>query len=168
MTLRTLGGLTRAAASRRTLRYVAASGLSTAFGQVVLVTAFGLLRWSAREAAVCSFVMAAVASYHLNRSWVWGRRGRSDLLREVVPFWAVAAVGLVLSTVGIVLAEEQAAAVTDDRAVRTAVVVVASWAAVAAVWVLKYLVLDRFVFVSPAPAADAAPVVAAAPDRPSR
>jgi GtrA-like protein len=51
-----------------------------------------------RPANVIACAVAAVPSFHLNRSWAWGRRGRSRLLREVAPFWALAFLGLAFST----------------------------------------------------------------------
>lgn len=136
----------RSAAGRRKVRYAAASMFSTALGQAVLITSFGVLRWSGRDAALFSFVVAAVSSYHLNRLWVWGRRGRSELFREVVPFWTIAAVGLVLSTTGIVVAEQRAASLTDRRSIHTVAVMVASLSSLVAVWIIKYLILGRYVF----------------------
>ena len=42
-------------------------------------------------------------AYYLNRAWVWGKRGKSHLTKEVVPFWAFAFSGLVLSTIIVAL-----------------------------------------------------------------
>lgn len=109
--------------------------------------AFGGLRWSAASAAVFSFTVGALASYHLNRMWVWERAGRSSLLREVIPFWVLAGVGLALSTAMVVLAEHVCAQITSNHGIRTLTVMVASVVSVLPVWLLKYLVLDRFVFV---------------------
>ena len=137
----------RSQGGRRKLRYGAASVLSAAIGQAVLMVAFGAFRWSALSASLFAFAVGAVSSYHLNRMWVWGRVGRSDLLREIIPFWVVAAAGLAVSTVAIVVAEGRAALVTQSHALRTAVVMTASCASVVVVWLLKYLILDRYVFV---------------------
>lgn len=136
----------RTTTGRRKLRYVAASVYSAIVGQVALLVAFGGLRWSAGAAAVFSFAVAAVASYHLNRIWVWERAGRSDLLREVVPFWIVAAVSLALTTAVIVGAEHLASRMTEVHWIRTAAVMGAAIASVFPVWLVKYLVLDRYVF----------------------
>ena len=131
---------------RRKVRYTAASVLSAVTGQVALLVAFGLLHWSAAGAAVFSFMVGALSSYHLNRMWVWGRDGRSDVLREVVPFWVVAAVSLAISTALIVAAERTVAGLTASHSIRTAVVMAASVASIIPVWLVKYLVLDRYVF----------------------
>jgi putative flippase GtrA len=51
-------------------------------------------------ANVLATAVGTVRSYVLNRRWVWGRDGASDLWREVVPFWIPSFSGLVLSTAG--------------------------------------------------------------------
>jgi putative flippase GtrA len=66
---------------------VAAAGVITS--QVVL----GLLTGpfdinSAGAAGVIASMVAAFVSYLLSR-WAWERKGRPDLLRETLPFWAV-------------------------------------------------------------------------------
>ena len=79
---------------RKVLRYSLVSMISIAVSQSVLMIAFGMLHWTARLANVAACAVATVPSYYLNRSWPWGRRGRSHLWKEVVPFWAIAFLGL--------------------------------------------------------------------------
>jgi putative flippase GtrA len=75
------------------VRYSLVSLVSIAVSQSVLMVAFGMLHWTARLANVAACAVATVPSYYLNRSWAWGRRGRSHLWREVVPFWVIAFAG---------------------------------------------------------------------------
>src|ERR671917_2027110 len=111
---------------RKVLRYSVVSLISVAVSQSVLMVAFGLLHWTARLANVAACAVATVPSYYLNRSWAWGRRGRSHLWREVVPFWALAFLGLALSTwaadFGSTLARQAAA----SHAATTAIVMTSS------------------------------------------
>jgi putative flippase GtrA len=59
------------------VRYSLVSVVSVAVSQSVLAVAFGVLHWTAQLANVVACAVAAVPSFHLNRSWAWGRRGRS-------------------------------------------------------------------------------------------
>ena len=70
----------------KVLRYSLVSLVSIAVSQSVLMVAFGMLHWTASAANVVACAVATVPSYYLNRCWAWGRRGRSHLWREVVPF----------------------------------------------------------------------------------
>lgn len=128
---------------RRVVRYVSTSCLCVVVGQLTLAVAFGAFGWTARAANYLAFVVAGVPSYTLSRRWTWGRTGRSHLLREVVPFWAIAAVGLVASTAAVSVADTYGRAVTDSRALRTAVLMVASFVAFGGVWIGKFVVLNR-------------------------
>ena len=81
---------TRAAApwarwGRRMVPYSLVSLVSIVVSQAVLMAAFGMLHW-ARLANVVACAAGTVPSYYLNRSWAWGRRGRSHLWKQVVPF----------------------------------------------------------------------------------
>ena len=77
-------------------------------------------------------------NYLLNRYWVWQKRGRNSVSREIAPFWAMAFLGLCLSTAAVWVAER----FTDSDMVFLAVNV----ASFGIVWVMKFFVLERFLF----------------------
>src|SRR5215218_419475 len=81
----------------------------------------------------------------MNRSWAWGRRGRSDLWREVVPFWGIAFAGLVLST-------------WAADAATTAVVMAASLLAFGVLWAGKFAVFNTLLFTERPPPGHLHPV----------
>jgi putative flippase GtrA len=128
------------------LRYVIASAASVAAGQSVLLICFGLAGWSAEVSNLFAFVGGGVVSYMLNRRWTWGRQGRSSVMGEVLPFWALALAGLLLSTWAVGLAEDNAHSLAAGRTAQTFLVMAASLLAFGVVWIVKFLVLDRFVF----------------------
>ncbi len=90
------------------------------------------------SANVVSVTATTPISYLLNRRWTWGKDGISGGAGEVAAFWWLALVGLLLSS-GAVTA---AARWTD----RPEPLLAANVAAYGAVWVLKFLVLDQFLF----------------------
>jgi putative flippase GtrA len=104
----------------------------------VLLLTNGVLGWSAVTANITAVSIGAVPSYALNRAWVWGKRGRSHLWREVVPFWALALLGLAFSTLVV--------AIADDWWDAPLVVNVANIFAFGVLWVVKYLLLDTLLF----------------------
>jgi cellulose synthase/poly-beta-1,6-N-acetylglucosamine synthase-like glycosyltransferase/putative flippase GtrA len=131
---------------RKVLRYSLVSLITIAVSQSVLVVAFGMLHWTARLANVVACAVATVPSYYLNRSWAWGRRGRSHLWKEVVPFWAIAFGGLALSTwaadLGATLARQAAA----SHAATTAIVMTSSLLAFGVLWVGKFAIFNAVLF----------------------
>jgi len=131
---------------RKVLRYSLVSLISIAVSQSVLVVAFGMLHWTARVANVAACAVATVPSYYLNRSWAWGRRGRSHLWKEVVPFWALAFAGLGLSTWAADLGATLAGQAAASHAATTAIVMTASLLAFGVLWVGKFVIFNAVLF----------------------
>jgi putative flippase GtrA len=99
---------------------------------------------SAVTANIIATAVATVPSFELNRRWVWGKSGRPSVSREMLPFAAVTATGLALSTLAVAIAARAA----DDWATstRTLTVQAASLSAFGIVWVVQFVLLDRILF----------------------
>lgn len=137
---------------RYLLKYSAVSVGVVAAEQAVLFVGFGLLLWSTTTANLVAFALLTPPGYYLNRRWVWGEAaGRSRLLGQVVPFWALGFLGLALSTWATAVVAGRTEGIAD-REVQALFVNLASLAAYGVVWVTKFAVLTRFVFNRPAPA----------------
>jgi hypothetical protein len=81
----------------RFTRFAGAAAGALAATEVTLTVANGVLHLTATPAALVSWFAGAVVSYGLSR-WAWNRRGRPDVLRETVPFWAISVAVIVLLT----------------------------------------------------------------------
>jgi putative flippase GtrA len=131
----------------RLARYLAGSVVAG----VVSVTTFALLYGALAvagpvTASVVAWVAGAVPNYHLNRRWAWGRRGRSDVRREVLPYAATAAASVVLSSAATSAADAWVPRLVDDRELVVALVVAAYALTYGGLFVAKYVVLDRWLF----------------------
>ncbi len=91
------------------------SVISVVVSLVVLFVTLYFFKWSARTSNIVAVSVSAIPSYFLNRAWAWGKSGRSHLLKEVVPFWAMAFLGFVVSTWAAMFAEANAHYVTDSH-----------------------------------------------------
>jgi len=131
---------------QRLARYGAVSVVNAIVGESLLVFAFAVLGWPAVDANLFAAVIAAVPAYYLSRRWVWRMSGRSHLMGEVVPFWSLALLALAASTAAVTLAERVASRFTPDRALQAVVVAAAAFAAYGVVCVVRFVLLDRFVF----------------------
>src|SRR5215216_7345972 len=131
---------------RLVLRYSLVSLVSVGVFQSVLLVAFGMLHWTAPLANMVACTVATVPSYYLNRTWTWGRRGRSHLWREVVPFWALAFLGLALSTWAADFGSTFARQAAASHAATTAIVMTASLLAFGVLWVGKFAVFNALLF----------------------
>ena len=147
--------------ARRVVRCFSVSVLTTGLSLVTLAAltaGFAVTAWIANVGATA---LGTVVSYRLNRSWVWHRSEASDLWREVLPFWTLSFAGLILSTVFVAVADRSATAAHLAPGVHTGVVLVASVAGYAALWLAEFVVLERVLF---AGQPRALPVCPARPD----
>jgi putative flippase GtrA len=74
---------------KRFMRFVPVSLAAVAASQITLATLVGVTRLSAGTSAVLASIAGAAVSYILSR-WAWERKGRPHVLKETLPFWAVA------------------------------------------------------------------------------
>jgi putative flippase GtrA len=145
LSVRDLTARARTPMGQKMLRYACVSGVSVAVGQGTLIFAFGVLGWSARISNIVSFIAGGIPSYYLNRRWTWAKRGRSRMLKEVLPFWVLAFAGLLLSTWAVGVVEHRTTSL-DSKPLQTALVAGTSLAAFGVVWVVKFFVFERWMF----------------------
>lgn len=121
------------------VRFGAVSAFNVVLGQIVLLGAQVALEWSPVVANVFSVSVGTIPAYLLSRYWVWEKRGKSHLLREVVPFWTLTLVGFAVSTAAVWHVDTQ-------WAPSPLVINLTSLAAFGVVWVAKFVILDRILF----------------------
>ena len=135
----------RAAAISRAGRYLAVTAVNIVNHQLILQLAVNLWDWSGGWANAFAACVAAGPAYFMSRYWVWQVRGRSSLRGEILPFWAISLIGLLVSS---------AAAEAADRMFSHALMIsVGSLFGYFLVWVAKYVLLNRL-FTPPGPPAD--------------
>jgi putative flippase GtrA len=128
-------------------RYGTVSVVSTVLTLACLYLFYRVVRvGSAGLANVIATAIATVPSYYLNRTWAWGKTGRSHLWREVIPFWVIAALGLVLSTLAVEAASREAHQLSRAREVQTILVESANLLTYAVMWVGKFLLFNGLLF----------------------
>lgn len=122
----------------KALRYASVSLVGVVSTQVLIFFFHALLDFAAVPSNVVSVMIASLPAYLLNRYWVWGKRGKNHLTREVLPFWGFALVGLILSTVFVAMVERR----TDA----TLAISAANISGFGVLWVARFFVLDRLLF----------------------
>ena len=125
-------------------RYLAVAVVGFAGGQLVLwFTQLALADEQRTLAIAVSVVVCAVPTYYANRAWVWGRDGRSSIRREVAPFWALVAVGLVSSSVAVALAEAWWAGTHPGAGALPAILTnLTSLSTMTLLWVVRFFWMD--------------------------
>ena len=108
---------------------------------VALALGAGVPAGSANVIAVCCGI---APSYLANRRWVWGRSGRGDVAREMLPFWALSLAGLVASTIAVSVAS--AAVAHWSTSARAVALPIANLSVFAALWLVQFALLDKVLF----------------------
>ena len=81
----------------RFVRFAGAALAALTATEVALTICNGVFHLTATPAALVSWFAGAMVSYGMSR-WAWNRKGRPDVLRETLPFWAISALAVVLLT----------------------------------------------------------------------
>jgi putative flippase GtrA len=132
---------------RRLMKFAAVSVISTIITQGLLFFFYDVEKLgSAMEANVIATTIATVPAYWLNRTWTWGKRGKSHPWKEIAPFWIIAFIGLVLSTVAVGVAAHNADAISHAHIVRKLFVQFANLITYAFIWVGRYFIFNKFLF----------------------
>jgi putative flippase GtrA len=137
----------RGAEGVKMLRYSVASIVAVAISVVCLAIFNGPLGMSAWVASTLATAIAAYPSYYLNRRWAWGKDGRSHLWKEVLPFWGLALLGWAFSTESVHLIENYAKSRHFSHFARTGLVLIVYVAAIGVLWVAKFVIFNKLVFV---------------------
>jgi putative flippase GtrA len=132
-------------------KYSVVSVVSTVVSLGGLALFYGVLQLS--SAAWCNLMATAIAtvpSYYLNRTWAWGKTGKSHLMKEVVPFWVVAVLSALISTGVVRVAELWAHHITHSHSTITLIVEAANFATYGALWIGKFVLFNKLLFKHPA------------------
>lgn len=146
---RTISSLRARAATptgKKAIRYSLVSVISVGVSQTAFVIVFGLLGWSAKNSAMFSTAIGGIPSYYLNRHWAWGKKGRSHLWREIVPFWVLAFISLAFSAWASDTAEHYVHDHGIDGLAKTAIVTGAYFGSFAVLWLGKFMIFNKILF----------------------
>ncbi|WP_436793957.1 GtrA family protein [Actinospongicola halichondriae] len=131
------------------VKYSAASASGVITGQSTLLFCLLVLDLGAVTSNLLAVTIGSVPNYLINRAWTFNKQGAHSFTREVLPFWFMALLGLLLSTFTVAWAADR----WDDNVLAISL---ANTAAFGVLWVAKYFVLDKVLFAPIAAAVEAA------------
>ena len=137
--------------AKRLFRYSMASVVAVIVSTICLVIFVGPMHLSAVVASTLATTIAAVPSYWMNRKWAWGKSGRSHMFKEVVPFWGLALLGWALSTLSVKFMEDFAKSHNFSHSLTTLSVAIVYIGAFGVLWVAKFVIFNKVLFVHPHP-----------------
>ena len=120
-------------------KYSMTSVVGVTIGQSMIFLFASVLDWSWGLANIAAVAIGTGPTYLLSRRWVWRKDGKSSLYAEVVPFWVMSFLGLLLSTLVVVLLERR---YPDEKLLAN----VGNMIGFGVLWIAKFFVLDRILF----------------------
>ena len=131
-------------------RYGTISVVSTSISLTGLFLFYRILSLSPGWSNIWATVIATIPYYYLNRMWVFKKRGRSHLTKEVIPFWAIAFSSLILSTLAVRFAGYEARTI-GSKTTRAGILLMANFATYGLLWLMKFFVFNKILFRSHVP-----------------
>lgn len=138
---------------QKAIRYTLVSVIAVIVTQIALL-GLQLLHVSPVPANLAACTIGGVPSYWLNRRWAWGKTGKSHLWKEVVPFWTLNFIGIGLSTWSVAIAERWGETHIDGHLLRSLIVNGANLGAFGGLWIVKFLIFNKLMFVDRSNAAE--------------
>ncbi len=141
---RSLLAWSRTHRGKKMVRYVLGSVVATAvsFSSIAVLYGFRIIP-GVMWATLAGNLIATLPAYHLNRTWTWGKRGRSHFRREIVPFWLMSCLGISFSMLGALWAKHEVHSHHWSRLFDTALVTGSNLTCFAVFFVLKLIVFNR-------------------------
>ncbi|MGH3493054.1 MAG: GtrA family protein [Sciscionella sp.] len=129
-------------------KFAVGSLVATAVSQIMLSVLFGVVGLDALPASMIAFVCGAIPSYLINRHWTWRTEGAPN---RMVQYFVVMGTSGAVSAGLTSLASHLVTPYISDRAVLTVVLDVCFLGSFGVMLMVKFLVLNRFVFAAPGP-----------------
>jgi putative flippase GtrA len=91
--------------------------------------------WDGVPANLGSVAIGSIPNYLINRYWTWQQSGRNRIWGEIVPFWTMAFLGVVLSTLAVAYADRQWGTPLT--------IAIAQLSGFGVLWFARFLILDK-------------------------
>lgn len=140
----------------RFLRYSFGSALASATSAVVLALCYDRAGLGPRRSSIAAFVTGALVNFAASRFWAFGRRQRRGVSRDVAGYAAIAVSTALVAVAVTGITERYARQAGLAPTARTLVVEGSYFAVYAAMFLVKFVLLDRVLFAARTghPAAD--------------
>lgn len=132
-------------------RYTTGSVVAAGCSEAAFLLLYGAFGATPAVASVVGWLAGAVPNYWLNRTWTWRRRGRPSLRHELVPYIAIVLGTVALATVATTVVHRALEGAGVAGEVRLLGVGGTFLAVYAAVFLLRFYLLDQMFRRAPAP-----------------
>jgi putative flippase GtrA len=133
--------------AKKVTKYAIGSAIALLTSIIVFALMYVALSGHTTLDSIVAFVAGAVPNWILNRRWAWKIEGRVEFLREIVAYIAISGVVLVASSLGTGAMQTWVKGhVTPHHGIRVILVTGAYVFVQAVLFVVKFLVYEKWVF----------------------
>ncbi len=139
----------KTAEGKKKIKYAAVSAVAILVGAMTTLICYNVIGWDEhekRKTLIAAFIVSSIPAYYLNRLWVWGKSGRSSLMKETVPFWVVSFIQFGISYVYVQWAQGLVEAHTANRLFRAAGIQFNQIFIYGIMWIGKYIFFNKVLF----------------------
>lgn len=133
----------RSEVGRKQLRYMGVSVVFVPIGQVLIQVLGSVFDGNFTLASIVAAAILTIPNFFANKLLVWKDTSKDNLRTQVIVFWVAAMLGVTFATVLTYLAEQLT---IDNNLLRRIVIFGAQCLGFGTVWVIRYLILDRWLF----------------------
>jgi putative flippase GtrA len=126
----------------RVLRYAAGSVVATICSEATFLLLYGPLGASPAASSAVAWLAGAIPNYWLNRTWTWKRRGKPNLVGELLPYVAIVLGTLLLAVAATTLVDHRLNGANVTESVRVALVGGTFLGVYGMVFLLRFFLLE--------------------------
>jgi putative flippase GtrA len=134
---------------QRVTRYTIGSLVAIVASEIAFVVCYGVAHLGTTLTSAVAFIAGAIPNYVLNRSWAWQRRGKLHVRREVIGYILVSLFSFGAAALSTGWVNHAAPHLTSSHTQRTALVAGTYLATYGVLFVLKFVLFELVIFVTP-------------------
>jgi putative flippase GtrA len=137
--------LIRTKLGKRFGRFALAAIVSAGTSEVTLLACYGIFKLAPGRSSVAAWLAGAIVSYVMTR-WTWERKGRPNLLKETLPFWAISACTIVILVTATKIAHSAAHSMNLGNTERVVFVAAAYFGANCLTFLTRFVIFHYVLF----------------------
>ena len=126
-------------------RFALAAIVSAGTSEVTLLACYGIFKLAPGRSSVFAWLAGAIVSYFMTR-WTWERKGRPNLLKETLPFWAISAGTIVILVTATKIAHSAAHSMNLGNTERVVFVAAAYFGANCLTFLTRFVIFHYVLF----------------------
>lgn len=140
-----LSRFVRSQFGKRFSRFILAAVVSAGTSEVTLLACYGIFKLAPGRSSVAAWLAGAIVSYVMTR-WTWERKGRPNLLKETLPFWAISACTIVILVTATKIAHSVAHSMNLGNTERVVFVAAAYFGANCLTFLTRFVIFHYVLF----------------------